>query len=265
MRRMAVALGLGWALASGTATAQEDFRAADLGRPVDIEDAVPLELHGWEVAGGVRAEWSEERAAAVALEVEAGVFPDAQVGVEGVGEWREDEELVLEGLAVHALYGTNRETRTWPAFALRGEVETPAAGGTGEDPGWRTSLLGIATRSVDRLRLHLNAGYTWAGGTGEDLVRGAFGFDVPVGLFSRAVLGALVVEAPTGSGDTRVMAEVGARWQLSNATVLDLGAFGRLDRWADGEGGVGVVAGLSRAFGVAALTPVPPYPEPRID
>lgn len=261
-RGLALLVFLGAFRHPGEASAQEDFRAADPDRPIQVEDAYPVKLGEWEFETGARGAWSEAGDEAEgSLELKAGLLLDTQIGLELEGLWNEDDGKGLAGAALHVLHNFNRETWSWPALSARLEVETPGAGDAGHD-GWGAALTGIATRSFDRLRLHANAGYS-AGD--EDFWRAGLAFDYPVGLFSRAILGDVYAELPEGRGDARVLAELGTRWQLTNWSVLDVGLGTRLDEWADGDANAALVIGLSRVFGVAALTSVPAYPDPRID
>lgn len=260
------------ALAPRSATAQEDFRSADLDRPLRVEDAFPIKRGEWEIETGIRAGAGEEDRAEGVLELKTGLFWNTQAGVELHGGWErietadDDEDVTgLENAGVHALVNFNRETRSWPAFSTRVDVETPGAGDLGREE-WAVSVKGLATRSFDRLRLHANAGYSVADeADGGDFWRGGLAFDYPIGLFSRAVMGDAYAEIPTGDGDTRVWTTLGTRWQLTNQVVLDLGVGGRVDQWVGGEGDVELVIGISRVFGIASLVDVPPYPDPRID
>lgn len=264
-----------WAVlppAPPSATAQEDFRSADLDRPLRVEDAYPIKRREWEIEAGIRAGAGEEDRAEGLLELKTGLFWNTQVGVELHGGWVRDEApdgeedaAGLESAGAHALVNVNRETRSWPAFSARLDVETPGAGDIGREE-WAVALKGIATRSFDRLRLHANAGYAVADeADGGDFWSGGLAFDYPIGLFSRTVMADAYAEIPTGDGDARVWTTVGTRWQLTNQTVLDLGLGGRVDRWMDGEGDVELVIGISRVFGIAAFVDVPPYPGPKLD
>lgn len=244
------------------ALAQEDFRSADLDRPIQVEDAYPVKYREWELETGVRSAWSGAgNEAEGSIELKTGILLNTQAGLTLEGAWREDDGSGLTSGALHVLHNFNRETWSWPALSARLDVETPGTGDVGRDD-WGGSLLGIATRSFDRLRLHANAGY--ADGD-EDFWRAGLAFDYPIGLFSRAILGDVYAEIPPDGGDTRLLAELGTRWQLTNWSVLDIGLGTRLDEWADGDANVGIVVGFSRVFGIPALTGVPPYPDPRID
>lgn len=257
-----LAIGAVGFLRPGPAAAQEDFRAADLDRPIQVEDAYPVKYREWELEMGARGLWSGAQSEAEgSIEVKTGILLNTQAGLTLEGAWREEDGSGLAGAALHALYNFNRETWSWPALSARIDVETPGTGDAGRD-NWGVSLLGIATRSFDRLRLHANAG--WAE-EDEEFWRVGVAFDYPLGLFSRAILGDVYAEIPTDGGDGRVLAEIGTRWQITNWSVLDVGLGTRLDGWPDGDANIGVVVGFSRAFGVPRLTPIPRYPDPRLD
>jgi hypothetical protein len=70
-------------------------------------------------------------------------------------------------------------------------------------------------------------------------------------------------EIPASGGRSRLWLEVGARVQISNTSVLDLGLASRADEWRQGAN-VELVLGLSRTFGIRSLTRVPAMPPPEI-
>lgn len=266
---LAAAMGI-VAGAGSPLRAQEDFRASDADRPTLVEDAIPLRYREWELEAGARGSIGEgERGLLALFELKTGLFRNGQVGIEAEAGLADPgagfgSRGGVEMLGAHVMVQLRRETPGAPAFALRGDVSTPGAGALGrEDFGARWKA--IATRSVSRLRLHGNAGYA-VGSTadGGDHWLAGLGFDYPVGLFSRAILGDVYLEVPAHAGRTRVWAELGTRMQMSNRTVLDLGIATRLDRWEAGEANVELVVGVSRAFGIAGLVHVPPYPDPAI-
>lgn len=273
MRPAGLAAGLGAAtvialsMIPSSLIAQEDFRASDPGRPLRVDDAIPLKLREWEIAIGLRGAAREAGSAALgALELEAGLFRNAQVGIEVEGgvEDRGDAAAGLESIHGHVLYQIGRETPGLPAVALRAGIGTPGAGSIGHDA-WSASAAAVATRSFGRFRVHLNGGYGVMGDAdGGDYWDLGVGFDYPIGLFSRAILGAVSAEIPTGEGRSRVWAEIGSRWQISNWSVLDVGLSTRLDQWEAGNANVELVVGLSRVFGIAGLLRVPPWPDPTI-
>lgn len=264
-----VALELGAASLPAPAAAQEDFRAAELDRPIRVEDAHPIKFREWEFQSGLRGSLGEgDRGLLGLLEFKTGLFRNGQVGIEiEGGVERPSGDATgggIEAASAHLLYGLARETDSHPAVAVRFDVSTPGAGPIGHDE-WQFGLAGIATRSLGRLRVHGNGGYRIASGAhGGDYWRFGLGADYPIGLFSRAILADLYVEAPVSAGRKRVWAEIGTRLQVSNWSVLDLGLATRLDEWEEGNANVEIVVGVSRAFGIPGLTRVPPYPNPTI-
>lgn len=249
------------------AASQEDFRALDADRPTRVQDAFPVELREWEWETGLRGTLAEGGSAVEGLlELTTGAFLNGEVGVEAELALEDEDgtEAGLGSAGLHVLYSLNRETWRSPAFSVRGEVRSPGTGAPGRE-GWSARGLGIVTRSFDRLRVHANGGYEVASAEdGGDLWIAGLGFDYPMGLFSRAVVGDVYVELPADAGRTRVWAEVGTRWQVSNRSVVDVGVATRLDRWEAGEANLELVIGWARAFGIPSLIRVPPYPDPSI-
>ncbi|WP_420632888.1 hypothetical protein [Candidatus Palauibacter sp.] len=264
-----IALGLGAAALPGPVAAQEDFRAAEIDRPVRVEDAHPIKFREWEFQSGVRGSIGEgDRGLLGLLEFKTGLFRNGQMGIEIEGGIErpsgDGTGGGIESASAHLLYGLARETVSLPGVAVRLDASTPGAGDIGHDD-WQFGVTGIATRSMGRLRLHGNGGYRIAGeADGGDYWRFGLGADYPLGLFSRAILADLYVEAPVSAGRARVWAEIGTRLQVSNWSVLDLGLATRLDEWDEGNANVEIVVGMSRAFGIPGLTRVPRYPNPTI-
>lgn len=251
-------------------TAQEDFRAADPDRPILVEDAVPIKFREWEVEIGSRGVLGEgEKGLLGIFELKAGLFRNGQVGIEAEAGVEDEGPGTasrggIESFGAHVFYHLRRDAGGGPALAVRADVSTPGAGGLGRED-FGAGIKAIATRSFDRLRLHGNAGYAVASGAdGDDYWLAGVGFDYPIGLFSRAVLGDVYMEIPVDEGPTRVWAELGVRLQTSNWSVLDVGLATRLDRWERGEANVELVVGLSRVFGIPGLIRVPRYPDPAI-
>lgn len=249
--------------------AQEDFRSADPDRPTRVEDAGPIEMREWELEMGTRAGFAEgpARELEALVELKAGVAPNLQLGIELEGVLESVGDLGtrsgIEGAGAHLLYGIARETPAFPAVAVRIDAATPGLGTLGrQDP--QAGIKGILTRSFGRTRLHANGGYVVAGGgDGGDYWRLGLGTDHPIGLFSRAILADVYTEIPVTPGiDTRVWIDIGARFQVSNLSVVDVGLATRLDQWRDDRANLEIVVGVSRVFG---FTPdVPPYPDPSI-
>lgn len=268
MKRPAYVLSVSLVLAAQphVGWAQEDFRAADLDRPIRVEDAYPIKFREWEFEIGSRGTLEEgSRGLHGILEVKTGVFRNTQFGIEvesAVRTLGSGADTGLESASAHLLYGIWRETVSLPAMAIRLEGATPGTGAIGHEDA-QFGFKGIATRSFGRLRLHGNGGYTVASrADGGDFWRVGLGSDYPLGLFSRAVLADVYVEIPTSQARSRVWVEVGTRVQVSNWSVLDLGLSTRLDEWDAGNANVELVVGFSRVFGIQGN--VGPYPNPTI-
>ncbi len=250
------------------AQAQEDFRSADAGRPIRVEDARPLKFREWEVEIGSRGSFEEgARGLESVLELKVGVFRNAQFGLEIDGGLESPRggggtENGLEAASAHLLYGLRRETVSLPAVAVRLQGSTPGAGELGNQDA-QLGVTAIATRSIGRFRVHGNGGYTLASADdGGDYWRVGLAGDYPVGLFSTAVLADVYAEIPAGAGSARTWVDAGVRRQITNRTVLDLGVSTRIDQWSDGNANVELVIGLSRILGLGGAAP--PYPDPAI-
>lgn len=256
--------------AAGPLSAQEDFRSLDAGRPLRTTDAYPKKFLEWEIQAGARGEVAEDgRRGTASLALEVGALPNFELGL-GLEPGFEDPDgeaggWGVEEVGLHALYNFNQEGWSWPAVALEAGLEAPVGGDLSREE-WGVSGGLLATRSfASRLRIHANGGFTvQTDPDGGDFWTGGLALDAPLGLSSRVVMADVFVEVPVDAGPTRTWAEVGARFQVSNWTVLDLGLGTRLDRWADGRTNVELTLGLSRVFGVRAFTPSPPYSEPSI-
>ena len=262
-----VAVGVLW---GREATAQEDFRSLDGGRPLRVTDAYPKKYLEWEVQFGAQGGWAEEGSNSLggAFVLETGLFRNFEIGA-GLALAREDDGANatsgLESLQVQALYNLKHEGWTWPAVAIQAGAEAPGGSDLSrEDWGGGADLL--LTRSfANLLRIHVNGGYAVASDVdGGDYWRGGVALDIPMGFSSRLIMGDLYAEIPVGTGPTRTWAELGTRIQISNLTVIDVGLTTRLDEWNRGTANVQLVLGISRVFGIGGLVRVPEYPDPRI-
>ncbi len=252
------------------ATAQEDFRSLDQGRPLKVTDAYPKKYLEWEFQFGLQGGWAEEGANALggSFVLETGLFRNFEIGA-GLQVARENDGASttsgLESLQIQGLYNFKHEGWTWPALAIQAGAEAPTGSDLSpEDWGWGVDLL--LTRSfANLLRIHVNAGYALATDVdGGDYWRGGVALDIPMGFSSRLIMGDVYAEIPVGTGPTRTWAELGTRIQVSNLTVIDVGLSTRLDEWNDGTANIQLVVGVSRVFGIGGLVRVPEYPDPRI-
>ncbi len=252
------------------ASAQEDFRSLDAGRPLKVTDAYPKKYLEWEFQFGLQGDWTQEdrRSLGGLLELETGLFRNFEIGA-GLQVATEDDGASattgLEGLEVEALYNFKHDGWAWPAFAIQAGALAPTGGDLSRDDwAWEADL--ILTRSFsNRLRIHVNAGYVVASEVDDDdYWRGGVAFDIPMGFSSRLIMGDVYAEVPVGTGPTRAWAELGTRVQVTNLTVIDVGLATRLDEWDRGTANVRLVVGFSRVFGIGGLVRVPEYPDPSI-
>lgn len=253
----AVALG-------APAAAQTDYYNTDRGRPVQVEDAYPVERYAFELqfapvrlereSGGTYA-WE------IAPELAYGIFPRTQLEVgfpiAFVDEGGE-QQSGLAGIEIGALHNLNVETRTLPALAIGAEVMLPV-GGLAPDEA-NASLRGIATRTFPFARVHANAAYTFGSeaDAGEEVEASRWMAGVAVDhtfpIRSVLVIADVFAEQPLADGaELAWTAEAGLRYQTSPQFNVDLG-LGR--RFAGGGQGWFLTFGAAHAFAVRSLLPV---------
>ncbi|NNF28611.1 MAG: hypothetical protein HKN73_15400, partial [Gemmatimonadetes bacterium] len=204
--------------------AQGEYRHLDDGRPTRVEDAYALKFLEWEwqVGAGGFAAGNESYEAEGVFELKVGIARGLQAGVEGHGAWARqvgDSQAGLESVNAHLLYNLNQEGRRSPALALRGDVTVPGGGELSRaDPGGRLRLM--ATRSFGATRIHANAARGWASAAdGRDHWEAGVGFDRPLGLRARAVVGDIYAEMPD-RGSPRWWADAWLRLQVSKQSVV---------------------------------------------
>jgi Putative MetA-pathway of phenol degradation len=210
-----------------------DHKNLDEGRPLRLEDAYAIASGEIAVEAGAGLQLPRRGADQGVFPVELlyGAFPNFQVGLgstlltdpHDVNDRPKSGDLHLSGL-----YNFNQETLDVPAFALKLGVDFP----TGVDArGFTVDVKGIVTKSVERLSLHLNAGYAVLTDTRDDEREGryalALGCSYPVGApqFTRATLaGDVFAEQSARRGNsTTVGVEIGLRFQLTPRLVGDAG------------------------------------------
>lgn len=267
IRTAATAAGLCLSVFARVASAQIDYRNLDDGRPVAVEDAYPIERHAFEllVPYSYAREAGGEHVSLFPLEVEYGVFDNTQISLKapvagvdaGPGT---DTDWGLAGLGAFALYNFNTESRTLPAFAIRGDLSLPV-GSLGGDAA-RVSLEAIATRSWGRSRFHFNALHSFGSEDGlgavDVLPRWSYGLAVDRTLFRQSILlvGGVTASRAVRDALTEVIAGIGGRYQLSTTLVVDAGVSRRLR--ADIGPDYAFTFGLSHAFGLGWLMPARP-------
>jgi len=231
MRTATIALLI--VLATAASADAIDHKNLDEGRPLRLEDAYPI-AHG-EFAIEAGAGFTLQRRGAdrglFPVELLYGPLPNLQVGI-GTAfstDPREIDDRPKSGdLRLSALYNFNQETLKLPAFAAKLALDAP----TGVNAhGFGVEAKGIVTKSIERLSLHLNAGYEFITSSRDDERDGryklAMGASYPVGAprFTRATLIADVfAEQSSRHGEpTTVGTEVGLRYQLTPRIVWDVG------------------------------------------
>jgi hypothetical protein len=242
--------------------AQIDYRNLDRGRPVETEDAYPVERHAFELLLPFRSaqEWGGQRLHLLPLEIEYGVAENAQVGLafpvgasDGTGT---GTKWGLAGLSAFILYNFNTEGPVLPAISIGADVGVPVGALAGE--GTRVSLKAIATRSWGQTRLHLNAvrsfGSEEAPGV-EFAPRWSYSLGMDRTLFRQSMLliGEVLTQREVRGAPVEVNAAIGARYQLTPTLVLDAGVGRRLRSRAGPD--YDLTIGLSHAFGLSWLLP----------
>jgi hypothetical protein len=220
------------AMATGEVSAI-DHTNLDEGRPLRLDDAYALaegEI-ALEAGGGFTLQRRGANRGVFPAEVLYGAYPNLQVGVGTTlsTDPRDIDDRPKSGdLQVSAVYNFNQETISLPALALKIGVDTPTGVGA---RGYGVELKGIITKSIERLSLHLNAGYEFLTSTSRDERDGryklALSASYPIGApqFTRATLvGDVFAEQSTRRGEsTFVGVEVGVRYQLTPRMVWDVG------------------------------------------
>ena len=210
-----------------------DHKNLDEHRPLRLEDAYAI-AHGElavEIGGGFRLARRGRDQGVFPIELLYGALANVQLGV-GTTVFTDPHEVhdrpKSGDLHLSGLYNLNQETLEVPAFAAKLGVDLP----TGVDAkGVGVDVKGIVTKSIERLSLHLNAGYALFTDTQRGERDGryelALGFSYPVGAphFTRATLvGDVFAEQAARRGEsTTVGVELGLRFQLTSRVVWDVG------------------------------------------
>lgn len=239
-RRFVLAVAL-HASAASALSAQTDFYNTSPGRPVRVEDAVPVEYRAVELnVAPIRLDLlnQDTRFWSLLPEATIGILPRTQLQlgmpiayVNAPGT----STRGVAGLDVSFLHALNMETSI-PAFALAGSISLPV-GPLGGEATYGT-LKGIVTRTLPWARFHANAQFT-AGPSqgspdssasavtdGRDLSRWLAGIavDKTFALHSLLITAESFAEQPI-RGDAAVAwsAGTGLRYQLSPRWAMDAG------------------------------------------
>jgi outer membrane putative beta-barrel porin/alpha-amylase len=231
-KTMIAVVGLAILMTAGPASAI-DHKNLDEGRPLRLEDAYPIASGeiAIEAGGGFRLVRQGANQGFFPVELLYGAFPNFQLGLGTVlftDPHEVDDRPKSGDLHLSTLYNFNQETINVPAFALKLGLDVP----TGVDSrGVGVEIKGIITKSIERLSLHLNAGYEFLTDSRDDERNGrydlALGFSYPVGApqFTRATLvGDVFAEQAVRRGENTVVGvELGLRYQLTPRIVWDVG------------------------------------------
>lgn len=210
-----------------------DHDNLDPNRPLQVEDAYPIPEGEIALESGVRVNDRREGRTRFAFQPQIlyGVFRNTQIEIQSdlftesatvVGPNRSGD------LRLGVLYNFNTETLTLPALAMSLELDVP----TGvQSKGVDTKVTGILTRSVGRLRFHINGGYTVLGSPQYQERSGMYRFvaavSYPIG-YPYRFRETLIIDVYTRQSDLAGQSnhagiEVGLRHQLSSRIVLDGG------------------------------------------
>lgn len=157
---------LAWAAVFFVATsagAQTDYYNTSAGRPLRVEDALPLEYRGLELGlAPLRFERSENRVSRWSLspQLALGVLPRTELHIELPVAYLDSRAASSRGLAgveVSVLHALNAETSI-PALAVGVDMSIPA-GPLGGDATY-ASFKAIATRTLSWARFHVNGAVT---------------------------------------------------------------------------------------------------------
>jgi hypothetical protein len=210
-----------------------DHTNLDEGRPLRLEDAYPI-AHGEiavEAGAGLTLQRRGPDRGLFGVELLYGILPNLQIGIGSLlsTDPRAIDEPPRSGdLHLSALYNLNQETISLPAFAVKLALDTPTGVG---GRGFGVELKGMVTKSIDRLAVHLNAGYEFLtasrDGERDGRYEFALGASYPIGApqFTRAsLIGDVFAEQSVHRGEaTTVGTEIGIRYQLTPRLVWDVG------------------------------------------
>jgi hypothetical protein len=209
-----------------------DHKNLDAGRPLRLQDAYPIAKGEWnlEAGAGFSTHDNLDRAS-FSFEIIYGALLNFQLelGTTLFTDPRKADEPAKSGdLHLGALYNFNQETMKLPAFGIRAGVDLP----TGVDSsGVDFELMGLMTKSVGRLSLHLNAGYEFVGGAerGERdarykvVVGPSFPLGAPKHTRTTVLADLFLEQAAHRDQDDVFGGEIGLRHQLNLRTVVDAG------------------------------------------
>jgi hypothetical protein len=239
---------------------QADYRNLDAGRPIAIEDAYPIEFRAFEFEIGIPRFSREEGHNTLSFEPELkwGFAKDWQVGISGENTTLFNDRTMnsFRDTQIHALYNLNQESFMLPAIGFRPEMTFPTGGMGSENV--HAALKGIISKSIGLNRIHVNGSYTIGptenSGRGGELVNrylygAAYERTFPIEFL--VLLADIYAVKPIDSASTEVIADLGARYQITPVWVLDAGLFTGIRKGPD----FGFTVGLSYIFSFRGLFP----------
>ena len=214
--------------------AQTDYYNLDRGRPLRVEDALPIERHAveWQLAP-VRLSGARGAGSTLDLEPELawGLWPRTQleVGVPLARLRREGGSTVGgAGVDVAVLHALNTETTSLPALAISARALLPAGPFGPSRP--IPTITALATRTFSAGRLHLNASASPGQYRPSDRVDEGARWEVGVAadhsfVFQALLVGAdLVVRRPLVGDDAPEWSmATGVRYQVGPRLGIDAG------------------------------------------
>jgi hypothetical protein len=255
--------------------AQTDYYNTDRGRPLEIEDAFATERYAFELklapvrlerAVGGAYHWSVEPEIAYGIlprtHLEIGV-PVVYIDVPGA-----TGRSGIAGIDVSIMHNLNAETERLPALGLRADLLAPI-GSLAPDRG-RASMTGMATRTFQWMRVHVNGQYTFgseparatSAAAGQGIADGAgetprwlagIAADRTLPLRSLLLGAELFARHPLdATSPVAYSAGAGVRYQWSPTIALDAGV-GR--RFTGDDQAWYVTFGSAYAFALASLMP----------
>ena len=210
-----------------------DHDNLDPNRPIAMEDAYAIPKGEIGMEGGVRFNDRREGRTRVTFQPQIiyGAFDNTQVELQG-DLFTDPNTLVGANksgdLHVGVLYNFNTETMNIPALAIRGEVDLP----TGlNSRGIDTQITGIMTRSFERLRVHVNVGYTVLGspqgmersGTYRLVAAVSYPLGYPTSFRDTLIANVYTRQSDLQGQRNNTGVEIGLRHQLSSRLVVDAG------------------------------------------
>lgn len=247
------------------ARAQTDFYNTDHGRPLQIEDAIPIGRYAIELQlAPIRIERGSRGTYHWGFDsrLEYGILPRTHLEIGIPFVWRDvagRTAASLAGVDVVVMHALNAETITLPAIALSAGASLPA-GALGPDRAFGTIGV-LGTRSMaGAIRVHANANYTFGPaartGTGaRDIGRWLGGVALDKTIAVRSLLFGVETFARlplSRTEDIEWNSAAGLRYQVDPRWVCDFGA-GR--RYTGSNPGWFLTLGSSYALAWRALLP----------